>query len=166
MEHTYVGWFVFQHLTTLKKPSEPHGVLQPISLCEPILIERPQFSRQKDAPQLQVIPTLTCKHWNQIFSMVFLFELKTEGFGGLRYDRGMPAWAWTSSRWLHLFCLFPLGTEPWSFTRLHLKLSGHLQGKLSSVPTAPCCLLSQSMFVTNFSMCIQYSLNNTWLVCG
>ncbi|XP_051003413.1 nesprin-2 [Acomys russatus] len=44
-----------QHLATLKKPSEPHGVLLPVSLSESIIIERPQFSRQKDAPQPQIL---------------------------------------------------------------------------------------------------------------
>lgn len=51
---------VFQHPSTLKKPSEPHDVDQPAGLSEldSVLTERPQFSRQKDAPQPQVIPTL------------------------------------------------------------------------------------------------------------
>ncbi|KAL1790760.1 nesprin-2 isoform X2 [Sigmodon hispidus] len=46
-----------QHPTTPKKPSEPHSTLQPDSLpeFESVLTERPQFSRQKDVPQTQVL---------------------------------------------------------------------------------------------------------------
>ncbi|XP_059135375.1 nesprin-2 isoform X3 [Peromyscus eremicus] len=46
-----------QHPTTLKKPSEPHTLLQPVSLpeLESLETERPQFSRQKDVPQAQVL---------------------------------------------------------------------------------------------------------------
>uniref|UniRef100_E9QP46 Nesprin-2 n=1 Tax=Mus musculus TaxID=10090 RepID=E9QP46_MOUSE len=46
-----------QHPSTLKKPSEPHDVDQPAGLSEldSVLTERPQFSRQKDAPQPQIL---------------------------------------------------------------------------------------------------------------
>lgn len=52
---------LFQHPTTLKKLSEPHALHQPVSLpeLESLVTERPQFSRQKDVPQAQVIPTLS-----------------------------------------------------------------------------------------------------------
>ncbi|XP_037066520.1 nesprin-2 isoform X2 [Peromyscus leucopus] len=46
-----------QHPTTLKKPSELHTLLQPVSLpeLESLATERPQFSRPKDVPQAQVL---------------------------------------------------------------------------------------------------------------
>nr|XP_021491241.1 nesprin-2-like [Meriones unguiculatus] len=46
-----------QHFTALKKLSEPLTALQPVSLSEleSVTTERPQFSRQKDLPQPQVL---------------------------------------------------------------------------------------------------------------
>ncbi|XP_063118254.1 nesprin-2 isoform X7 [Rattus norvegicus] len=46
-----------QQPTTLKKPSEPHDVLLPASFSEleSVITERPQFSRQKDVPQPQIL---------------------------------------------------------------------------------------------------------------
>ncbi|XP_076778100.1 nesprin-2 isoform X4 [Arvicanthis niloticus] len=46
-----------QQPSTLKKQSEPHTIVQPASLSEleTIVTERPQFSRQKDVPQPQIL---------------------------------------------------------------------------------------------------------------
>ncbi|XP_007638273.2 nesprin-2 isoform X3 [Cricetulus griseus] len=46
-----------QHPTALKQLSEPDLVLQPASLSElgSVITERPQFSKQKDVPQTQVV---------------------------------------------------------------------------------------------------------------
>ncbi|KAM7323358.1 hypothetical protein ACRRTK_017464 [Alexandromys fortis] len=46
-----------QHPTTVKQPSESHTVFQPVSFpeFESVITERPQFSKQKDVPQTQVL---------------------------------------------------------------------------------------------------------------
>ncbi|GAB1297538.1 Nesprin-2 [Apodemus speciosus] len=46
-----------QHPSTLEKPSEPHTILPPASLSEleSVITEMPQFSRQKDVPQPQIL---------------------------------------------------------------------------------------------------------------
>ncbi|XP_051051966.1 nesprin-2 [Phodopus roborovskii] len=46
-----------QHPATVKQLSEPHPILQPASLSElgSMITERPQFSKQKDGPQTQVL---------------------------------------------------------------------------------------------------------------
>ncbi|XP_069888116.1 nesprin-2 isoform X2 [Dipodomys merriami] len=46
-----------QHPSMLKKPPEHHEVLQPVTLSDPESpgTEKPQFSRQKDVPQQQVL---------------------------------------------------------------------------------------------------------------
>ncbi|XP_038193388.1 nesprin-2 isoform X4 [Arvicola amphibius] len=46
-----------QHPTTVKQPPESHTIFQPVSFpeLEPVITERPQFSKQKDVPQTQVL---------------------------------------------------------------------------------------------------------------
>lgn len=65
----------------LKKSSEHQKVLQPDNLSEfeSLVTERPQFSRQKDFQQQQVISAPNSyKDKNKAFCMEFPIELNTE----------------------------------------------------------------------------------------
>lgn len=70
-----------QHPTLLKKPSEHQKVLQPDNLSEfeSVVTERPQFSKQKDFQQQQVISApKSYKDKNKACYVEFPFELHPE----------------------------------------------------------------------------------------
>lgn len=86
-----INWIIFlnslpsynflQHSTISKKPSKHQKVLQTHNLSEfeSVIMERPQFSRQKDFQQQQVISApKSYKDKNKALYMEFPFELNTK----------------------------------------------------------------------------------------